>query len=116
MGWDLRLHFQCLQHQDRFPQVPTRVLCDFIRRCWWQIEPDVLGHLLQNRLDLEWQDALATANPVGEVSPTSPGLGAATRMSKHRLLMGAINREVLLAQRIIRRFVMYFSMVLRSAA
>ena len=52
----------------------------------------------------------------GEGAPTSPELGAATRISKHRLLIGAINREVLFAQRIMRMFDMYFSMVRRSAA
>jgi hypothetical protein len=43
-------------------------------------------------------------------------LGAATRMRRHRLLIGAIRRLVLLAQRIIRMFDMYFSIVRRSAA
>jgi hypothetical protein len=43
-------------------------------------------------------------------------VGAATRMSKHRLLMGAISLLVLFAQRIIRMFDMYFSIVRRSAA
>jgi len=37
-------------------------------------------------------------------------------MRRHRLLIGAIKRLVLLAQRIIRMFDMYFSMVRRSAA
>jgi hypothetical protein len=37
-------------------------------------------------------------------------------MSKQRLLIGAINREVLFAQRIMRIFDMNFSMVRRSAA
>ena len=47
---------------------------------------------------------------------TSSVFGAATRISKHRLLMGAINRPVLFAHRIIRIFDMYFSMVRRRAA
>jgi hypothetical protein len=46
----------------------------------------------------------------------SSRLGAATRISRQRLLIGAINREVLLAQSMMRRLVMYFSMVRRSAA
>ena len=37
-------------------------------------------------------------------------------MSRQRLLIGAINREVLLAQSMMRKLVMYFSMVRRSAA
>jgi len=37
-------------------------------------------------------------------------------MRRHRLLIGAIRRLVLLAQRIIRMFDMYFSIVRRSAA
>lgn len=42
--------------------------------------------------------------------------GAATRTRRHRLLMGAMSLLVLLAQRMMRMFDMYFSMVRRSAA
>ena len=61
-------------------------------------------------------NALAVVKEAGGRPPTSPGPGAATRISKHRLLMGAISLEVLFAQRIMRIFDMYFSMVRRSAA
>ena len=47
---------------------------------------------------------------------TSSEVGAATRMSKHRLLMGAMSLLVLFAQRMMRMFDMYFSIVLRRAA
>lgn len=47
---------------------------------------------------------------------TSAGAGADTRMSKHRLLMGAISLLVLFAQRMMRMLDIYFSMVRRSAA
>lgn len=47
---------------------------------------------------------------------TSSAHGAATRINKHLLLIGAIRRLVLFAQRIIRMLDMYFSMVLRRAA
>lgn len=42
--------------------------------------------------------------------------GAATRIRRQRDLIGAINLEVLFAQSMIRMFVMYFSIVRRSAA
>ena len=42
--------------------------------------------------------------------------GAATRIRRHRDLIGAINLEVLFAQSIMRIFAMYFSIVRRSAA
>jgi len=47
---------------------------------------------------------------------TSSSLGAATRIRRHRLLIGAMSRLVLLAHRIIRKLVIYFSIVLRRAA
>ena len=47
---------------------------------------------------------------------TSPSSGAATRTRRQRLLMGAIRREVELAQRMMRIFDIYFSIVRRSAA
>ena len=47
---------------------------------------------------------------------TSSALGAATRISRQRLLMGAISLLVLLAHSIILMLVMYFSIVLRRAA
>jgi hypothetical protein len=47
---------------------------------------------------------------------TSSKFGAATRMSRHRLFIGAISRLVLLAQSIIRMFEVYFSIVRRKAA
>jgi hypothetical protein len=56
------------------------------------------------------------ADRIIETQVTSSRLGAATRMSRHRLLIGAINRLVLLAQSIIRMFDMYFSMVRLRAA
>lgn len=42
--------------------------------------------------------------------------GAATRMRRHRLFIGAMSLLVLFAQRIIRIFDMYFSIVRRRAA
>lgn len=47
---------------------------------------------------------------------TSSSLGAATRIRRHRLLIGAMSRLVLLAQRIIRILDMYFSIVRLKAA
>ena len=47
---------------------------------------------------------------------TSSASGAATRINRHRLLIGEIRRLVLLAQRMIRMLDMYFSIVLRRAA
>ena len=43
-------------------------------------------------------------------------LGAATLIRRHRLLIGAISFDVLFAQRMIRIFVIYFSIVRRRAA
>lgn len=48
--------------------------------------------------------------------PTSWVVGAATRTSRHLLLIGAMSRLVVFAQSIIRMFDMYFSIVLRNAA
>jgi hypothetical protein len=47
---------------------------------------------------------------------TSSVSGAATRINRHRLLIGEIRRLVLLAQRMIRKLDMYFSIVLLRAA
>ncbi len=47
---------------------------------------------------------------------TSSIVGAATRMRRHLLLMGAMSLLVLLAHKMMRMLDMYFSMVRRSAA
>lgn len=86
---------------------PTLVGVNRTRRSWLPAAAQ-LGSRVRN--------VLTTVKEASEHPPTSSELGAATRISKHRLLMGAINREVLFAQRIIRMFDIYFSMVRRSAA
>lgn len=53
---------------------------------------------------------------IPQVIRTSSGAGAATRMRRQRLLIGAMSRLVLLAQRMIRMLDMYFSIVRRRAA
>ena len=59
----------------------------------------------QLRTDNEWRGNFTSSNE-----------GAATRINRQRLLIGAINLLVLFAQRMILIFDMYFSIVLRRAA
>jgi hypothetical protein len=110
----VRLHLQRFQNEHRLSEVPSRVLRNLLRHFHRQVKADSLGNIPKYGLNLS--PKTSTGGAVSIDLLTSSELGAATRINRHRLLIGAISRLVLFAQRIIRMLDMYFSIVRRSAA
>lgn len=113
---NIRLHFQCFKDEQSFPKVSFRIL-SYLLNDTVVIDSETLtiSNMLHDLHHLKEEGKRTQLRPE-EWRRTSASVGAATLMSKHRLFIGAMSLLVLFAQRMIRIFDIYFSIVRRRAA